>query len=115
MNMELMLGACGLACNECDAFLATQENNPEKIAEIAKQWSKEYGGEFQPASIWCDGCMAESDRKCGHCAECDIRACVSGKGLSSCGECSDYACDRISRFFENVPCCKGRLDAVKGQ
>lgn len=111
--MERMLGACGLICSECDAYLATQTNDAEKIAEIAKQWSKEFGGDFSPESIWCDGCMSESDRKCGHCAECDIRSCVSSKGLANCGECADYACETISRFFESVPCCKERLDAVK--
>lgn len=111
--METMLGACGLVCSECEAYKATQANDPDAIAKTAAEWSKMFNTDIKPEYVWCDGCLAASERKCGHCAECDIRACVMGRGLANCGECDDYACARIRAFFKSVPCAKARLDEVR--
>ena len=112
--MGVPIAACGLVCAECEAYLATQANDAEEIAKVAAKWEQQFGSTIPPQTVWCDGCMVESDRKCGHCADCDVRACVTSKSLMNCAECPDYGCETITKFFEMVPCCKGRLDAIRG-
>lgn len=111
--MEDILGACGLLCNRCEAFLATSADDSEAIVEIAAKWSRQYGVDIPPDSVWCDGCLTEGARKCGHCAECEVRACVVSRGISSCAECEYYLCETISRFFELQPLAKHRLDRIR--
>ena len=107
------LGACGLLCNECKAYQATQANDAEAIARIAVEWGKEHGGHFEAESVWCDGCTTAGERKCGHTGECDIRACVMGRNLATCAGCPDYGCDKITRFFGTVPQARETLDALR--
>lgn len=111
--MSTILGACGLVCSECEAYKATQANDPDAIARTAAEWSKMFNADIKPEFVWCDGCLTAGARKCGHCAECDIRACVVGRGISNCGECVDYACGKITRFFEMAPDVKAKLDEIK--
>jgi hypothetical protein len=51
-----MIAICGIKCNECPAFLATQENDDLKRKEVAEMWSKEFQAAFKPEDINCDGC-----------------------------------------------------------
>ncbi len=37
-----MIACCGLNCSKCKAYLATQEDNDVKRAEVAKKWSVQY-------------------------------------------------------------------------
>ncbi len=111
--MGSIVAPCGLDCAECEAYKATQANDAEEIARVAAQWEKEYGAKIPLEAVWCDSCLSPGDRKCGHCSECDIRACVVGKGLDNCAGCDDYGCEKISRFFGSVPSAKERLDAIR--
>ena len=51
-----MLGCCGLKCNECEAFLATQADDDEQRRAVAENWSKTYDADIKPEQINCDGC-----------------------------------------------------------
>lgn len=107
------LGACGLDCSECDAYKATQANDPAAIAKTACEWSKIFNVDIKPEYVWCDGCLSTSERKCGNCAGCDIRACVVGRELANCARCNDYACETITEFFKLFPSAKEMLDKTK--
>jgi len=48
-----------------------------------------------------------------HCAECEIRACGTGKNVETCAECTDYACDKLTAFLEYVPEAKMVLDGLR--
>ena len=111
--MEKIMGACGLVCRECGAYKATQANDADAIAKVAAEWTRLYNTDVKPEYVWCGGCMTDSARKCGHCAECEIRACVVGRGLANCAGCDDYACERITKFFEYDPCVKQTLDEIR--
>lgn len=111
--MDKMLGACGLACDECGAYKATKANDAEAIAKVAREWSKEYNADIKPEYVWCDGCMSDGEKKCGHCSECNVRACVVSRELENCAGCADYGCEVISEFLKMVPCCKERLEALR--
>jgi hypothetical protein len=113
--MDRILGACGLECSACPAYVATQANDAAKIEEIARRWSAQFGADIRAENVWCDGCLTDGERKCGHCAECEIRSCVMGRGFATCAECGDYPCDKIKGFFEMVPHAKKTLDALRGE
>jgi len=53
--MDKLIGACGLNCAECEAFIATQENDDEKLAAVAKKWSEQFGGDIDQSKCICDG------------------------------------------------------------
>ena len=115
--METIIGACGINCTQCKAHKATRENDEATIGRLAKEWSKQHGAEFQPKDVWCTGCMTSGERKCSWCAGgCNIRACVRSKGLSTCADCGEYACDNLQTFFAGFPGespAKVTLDALR--
>ena len=39
--MEEIVAYCGLVCNECPAYEATQKNDNDARAKVAEEWSKQ--------------------------------------------------------------------------
>jgi hypothetical protein len=111
--MATIVAACGLDCGSCPAYIATQANDEAEIAEISALWSQEYGGDIKPENVWCDGCVTEGVRRCGHVAECKIRTCVVERGLENCAACADYACDVLAGLFDHAPGARETLDALR--
>ncbi len=112
---DRMIACCGLVCTECPAYLATKENDEKKVAEIAQQWSKEYGADVQPESVWCDGCLVDG-KKCAHCFECEIRACARERGHANCGLCGELdTCSKIQDFFKMAPPAKEMIDSIRNR
>jgi hypothetical protein len=111
--MEAMIAYCGLACNECGAYIATLNDDNEKRKEVAKQWSEEYGSDFKPEAINCVGCIVDSENVFGYCKKCEIRKCGMSKKISNCAYCDDYACAKLTKFFEMAPDAKKRLDRIR--
>jgi hypothetical protein len=111
--MSEIISFCGLNCGECGAFLATRDNDDQKRAEVAELWSKEYKADLKPEDINCEGCLAEGENIFNYCKVCEIRKCGKEKGIENCAHCSDYACDKLEKFFEMVPAAKDRLDGIK--
>jgi hypothetical protein len=111
--MAEIWGACGLDCGACPAYVATQADDAAKIAEIAVQWSQQYGAEIKAEHVWCDGCIPGGERACAHVAECKIRACVLERGFENCAPCADYVCDSLSEVLEHAPQARERLDALR--
>ncbi|NIT37353.1 MAG: DUF3795 domain-containing protein [candidate division Zixibacteria bacterium] len=111
--MERLLGACGLACDACPAYVATRENDAEMIAAIAARWSEEYGHHIKPEYVWCEGCLTEAERKCGRARECDVRACALERGLPNCAHCDDYGCEVLAGHFEMAPEAKAALENIR--
>lgn len=113
--MEKMIAYCGIVCSECKAYMATQTNDDQLRAEVAKEWSEEYGCTFHPEDVNCDGCTSASSRLIGHCNECNIRACGLLKNVANCGHCNDYICEQLNAFFQQVPVGKDTLDGIAKQ
>jgi len=57
-----MVAVCGLNCNECGAFLATKENDDQKRAKVAQEWSRLFKVEVKPEDINCEGCQSMGGR-----------------------------------------------------
>ena len=103
-----MLAHCGIDCSECEAYLATINNNDQLRTKTAQEWSKLYGVTMKAQDINCMGCQSEGPYL-SHCNDCKIRSCSSGKGYSNCGKCPDFSCDTVENILKHVPGAKERL------
>ena len=111
--MNQMTGFCGLICSQCDAFIATQNDDDEKRAEVARLWSQQFKIDMKPEDINCDGCISDGERHVGHCYVCEIRKCGKQKNIPNCAHCDDYACDKLKGFFKMVPDAQKHLDGIR--
>jgi hypothetical protein len=108
---------CGLECDTCLILLATKESDPARKAEmrlsIAHELSEVYKTVPKPEIISdCDGCKTSGGRLFTGCTDCAIRKCATGKKLSDCAHCVDYACDVLLRHFIYDPGSRIRLDEL---
>ncbi len=113
--METMTAYCGLDCSQCQAFIATRNDDDAARKKIAREWSEQFGMEMKPEDINCDGCKADSERKIGHCAVCRIRSCGVEKGLENCAFCPEYACDKLAGFLKHAPQARKNLENIKNK
>jgi len=118
-----MIAYCGLNCVTCQIYLATRETDPEKQRQMREQIViaiKKYLGEEKRVEdiTDCDGCKAEGGRLYSNCQKCQIRKCAREKGLENCAYCSEYACDKLSKFFDSEgekAGAKKRLNEIKAR
>jgi hypothetical protein len=108
--MEMLVGSCGIECDNCPAFIATKNNDEELRKSTAEKWSRMFNANLEAKDINCMGC--HSDVLFSYCTSCDIRDCNTSKGNENCSKCSDYTCDKIEEFFKTTPEAKTVLDAL---
>ncbi len=107
-----IVAPCGIVCNDCPAYIATQSNDLEKLQETAERWSDE-DQQYNAKDVFCDGCF--SDRKPAFCTECEVRKCAIQKEYSVCSICPMYTCERLndvwnSFTYTSVDDCKITLE-----
>jgi len=108
-----MIAVCGIDCAVCPAHLAWKNNDDALRDRTAVEWSKAFGFAFTREHVNCIGCLAAGDGpRIGHCADCEFRRCAAGRGIGTCAECVDYACDKLQKFFAQVPAAKANLDLL---
>jgi hypothetical protein len=100
---------CGLICNDCQAYIATRQNDTEKLKSLALEW---YQVEDNPTFCLCDGCNV-AGRKNAHCSECGVRACAIAHEVVNCAHCPEYGCETLTAFFEYVPTAKENLERIR--
>jgi Protein of unknown function (DUF3795) len=116
-----MIAYCGLNCVTCQIYLATRETDLKKQRQMREQIViaiKKYLGEEKRVEdiTDCDGCRAQGGRLYSNCQKCQIRKCASEKGLENCAYCGEYACEKLSKFFDSEgeqAGAKKRLDAIR--
>ena len=113
--MDAMIACCGLSCHECGAFLATVNNDDEKRAETAHNWSKLYNADIKAEDINCNGCLSDSEILFNHCKVCAIRKCCLEKRLVNCAYCNQYICEKLEKFFQIAPESRQQLEKIKNQ
>ena len=113
METTEMIGCCGIQCHECGAFIATKNGDDAKRKEVAEEWARMYNSDIQPEDINCEGCLSKGGVLFSHCNVCEIRICANGKGHVNCAHCPEYACGKLTKFFEMVPDAKTTLDDVR--
>jgi hypothetical protein len=110
--MSEMIAYCGLDCNECRAFKATQAKDIEWKKQIAKQWTEGNKVEFKPEDVDCRGCT--SDTISGWCRKlCKIRPCAEEKKVKTCAHCDDYTCGKLKEFLSNEPVATSNLQEIR--
>ncbi|MBN2280997.1 MAG: DUF3795 domain-containing protein [Candidatus Marinimicrobia bacterium] len=104
-----MLAPCGLLCNQCEAYLATQNNDEKELKVIAEKWSNFFHAPIEAEHLLCDGCIS-GGRKAHYCQNlCEIKKCVDAKQLQHCGYCEAFACHLLEALFQNEPRARERL------
>jgi hypothetical protein len=111
--MSKNIAYCGLDCSVCPAYVATVNNDDALKAKIAEQWSKDFGGNYKPEDIECDGCISEAGRHSGYCSVCEIRLCGVKNEVENCAHCKDYSCEKLSAFHAGVTEAKNTLDGIR--
>ncbi len=110
--MDKIIAYCGLVCSDCPAYIATQANDQAALEAVAAEWRAAYNApSITVASVLCDGCLT-GPNKCGHCAECNIRACGVQHGVTNCAHCAEYPCGQLQEFFAMVPPARIVLDQI---
>lgn len=93
------IGICGDNCEFCPRYVATLKGDSEALAEVRELWVRL--GLREPTctdeEMACRGCRTENN-----CAYPEVRACVWGKGIESCGFCEAYPCRLIEAVFRKT-------------
>ena len=102
--MKELIAYCGLDCEACEARIATVSKDDALRNRVAKKWSELNGVEITPEMINCDGCRV-GGRKTPYCESlCPIRQCALGKGVVTCGDCTDMAvCEKLAAITDHAP------------
>ena len=105
-----MIAYCGLDCRECDAYLATVNNDWALREKTAKLWAKLNDAPILPEHINCQGCRAGGVKTVFCEGICAVRRCALGKGVATCGECPDWrGCPTVGAVLENSPSARENL------
>ncbi len=70
-----VFGFCGIVYFNCPVFKATLENNDVERKKVAELLTKQYGQEYKPEDINCDGYVSASGRIFSFCSVCGIKQC----------------------------------------
>ncbi len=107
------IAPCGFRCDLCLAFVAVARSHADRVRGSAA-WAKYYHLQVTPQQMRCHGCregkvegLKFPDPKC------EIRRCVSKRGLQTCADCADYPCDDVTQRMQScddvVLRCRGRI------
>ncbi len=111
--MSRIVAYCGIICSDCPAFKATKANDDGERQRVAEQWTEQYGKEFRVEDINCDGCLTEGPRTFSHCEVCEMRKCARERDVENCAHCDEYACERLSKLFNEYEPAKEVLDEIR--
>lgn len=100
--MKQLIAFCGLDCENCDARIATINNDQTLREKTAKEWSEMNNADIKPEDINCMGCRADGV-KCSYCQSmCPIRQCAKAKGFETCGDCKKTdICPKVGTVIGN--------------
>ncbi len=108
-----MTASCGLNCEQCEAFIATQKNDDALRAKVAEEWAKNYNAPIKPEHINCTGCKS-SGVKTYYCDQlCEIRKCGIRKAVGTCADCVDYPCAVLAEMLKVAPQAKATLESLR--
>ena len=110
--MKQLIACCGIDCENCDARIATVNDDNELRETTAEKWRVMYQApNITTESINCMGCRVDGV-KIAHCYDCEILNCVKTKGFETCGDCEKLeTCQIVGFVIQNVPGTKENLTA----
>jgi hypothetical protein len=104
-----IIAYCGLKCDECPAYIATQANDTDTLKKLAFEW---YGLEDNTSNCICDGCST-SGRKNIHCGDCAVRTCALARQVINCAYCPEYGCTKLVNLFQHIPLARENLERIR--
>ncbi len=108
-----MIAYCGMDCDKCEGYLATQENSDVKKAEVAQKWSEQHNADIKPDQINCNGCKSEGIKFFFTENVCPIRKCNVDNNTAHCAVCSQYRCNTLKEFIKEAPIIGEALEALR--
>lgn len=95
--IDTTIAYCGYDCSKCPVYKATKDNNIELLKIIL--YNNDENASID--SLGCNGCtsMKNENKFCG---KCPIRLCALNNNLSSCGECENFPCEKLSNISEDT-------------
>ncbi|MBD3286167.1 DUF3795 domain-containing protein [candidate division WOR-3 bacterium] len=110
----LVIAYCGIKCIECDAYLATKNDDEAKKEEMAAE-ARERGMNITAADISCEGCKTNSGIQISYCGSCEIRACAIEKRYSTCAQCREMeGCEKLTFIHKHNAEAKENLEELRG-
>ena len=95
MDKNMITAAyCGLFCESCTLYIGTKYD-PKRIELLAIRRGKSL------EDLHCAGCRSETLSY--YCRDCKIKECIKNKALNFCSECSEYPCDILKEFQQEMP------------
>ncbi len=85
---------CGLFCEACTLFIATQED-PERLKGLAARF------QLTEDAVKCYGCR--SAKRGPYCEKCKMSSCAAERGIDFCFDCEDYPCTDLKQFQAERP------------
>ena len=102
--MRNMIAYCGLDCEQCNAYLATCNDDQALREKTAKLWAELNHAPILPEHINCQGCRVAGIKTVFCESLCGIRQCALKKGVTTCGDCSDMEkCQTVEMILSNNP------------
>lgn len=102
--MKNRIAYCGLDCEQCDAYLATINNDPVLREKTARLWSDLNETCILPEQIHCNGCRQEGIKTVFCESLCSIRQCALKREVRTCGDCAKIEeCSVIGAIISNNP------------
>jgi predicted nucleic acid binding AN1-type Zn finger protein len=111
--MSRRVGYCGIVCSDCPVLIATKKNDDAERKRVANTFTKQYGKEYEPEDINCDGCTSNGKRIFSYCNVCKIRVCGKEKSVENCAYCSGYPCEKLAELFSTYSKAEDALDAIR--
>ena len=110
--MSKLLAPCGIDCQICDAYIATQNNDLQLRQKLVDNYKKKFDKDIPLDDLACDGCLSVG-KHIGFCKVCEIRACAYQKGYATCAECSDFPCEKGSFIWTTNSVSKANLEELR--
>jgi hypothetical protein len=104
---------CGLVCTDWPAYIAKRTGDDALRAKTAERWSAP-GFSVATEEVNCDGCTVPEGVRFKYCDACEVRQCASSRGVATCAECEDYACEKLERLIAMIgPEIRTALDTLR--
>jgi hypothetical protein len=95
--MNRIVAMCGLVCNDCIAFIATQKDDDEMRSKVVEAWSTK-DDPLKLEDVDCDGCTI-GKRLHSFCDICDVRMCGLERKIETCAQCEEFSCDKLEKLW----------------
>ena len=99
---KTLISYCGLDCENCEARIATINNDDNLRKEVAIKWSELNKVEITPEMINCLGCRVDGVKTPFCESLCPIRQCAMSKKVNTCGDCLEMDnCQKLAMITSN--------------